>query len=91
MPKNKKTTTAQTTDQNGVFFLKIMLFALIGSMWVKASYGSAVGVSLPIGLILVLPFVMHEHFQIDKKIEYAVIVLAMLVGYFAPFGFYIGF
>lgn len=90
MPK-KKTAKSQTTDQNGVFFLKIMLFVLVGSMWVKASYGSSVGVSLPIGLILALPFVMHEHFQIDKKIEYAVIVLAMLVGYFAPFGFYIGF
>jgi hypothetical protein len=32
---------------------------------------------------------MHDHFQIDRKIEYAVLLLAMLVGYVAGVGIFI--
>jgi hypothetical protein len=48
-------------------------------------------IPLPVGFALGLVFSSHEHFQIDRKIEYAALVVAMLVGYFAPYGLYISF
>lgn len=76
---------------DGVFFLKLMLYVLVGSLWLKTSYGSGVRVDIPVGLIVGLAFAAHEHFQIDRKIEFAVLIVAMLIGYVAPFGIYLVF
>lgn len=87
MPKKNK---QKTSDQDGVFLLKLMLYALLGSLWLKTSYGT-LSVPIPFGLVVGLLFALHEHFQIDRKIEIAVLVVAMLIGYVAPFGLYISF
>lgn len=87
MPKKN---IKSTTDQDGVFFLKLMLFLIIGSLWIKTSYGD-LSFPFPLGLCIGLVFAMHEHFRIDRKIEFAVLLVAMLVGYFAPFGLYVAF
>lgn len=76
---------------DGVYLLKLLLYVLLGSMWIKFSSGNTVGIAVPIGLIVGLIFASHEHFQIDRKIEYAVLIIAMLFGYFAPYGLYINF
>lgn len=101
MPKTKP--TKQRTGQrkaasgskldnfDGVFLFKMVLYLLIGSMWLKISHGETLHIPIPIGLIVGLTFAMHEHFRIDRKIEYAVMLVAMLFGYFAPFGLYISF
>ncbi|MGF7229310.1 MAG: hypothetical protein ACQR33_05000 [Candidatus Saccharibacteria bacterium] len=60
-------------------------------MWVKVVHNNTVNLPLPVGLAIGLFFTSHEHFQIDRKIEYAVLLVAMLVGYFAPFGLYVSF
>jgi hypothetical protein len=60
-------------------------------MWVKMSHGSSVSIALPVGLAVGLLFASHEHFRIDRKIEYAVLLVAMLVGYFVPYGLYVNF
>jgi hypothetical protein len=54
-------------------------------------HGNTVSLPLPIGLVAGLFFTTHEHFQIDRKIEYAVLLIAMFVGYLAPFGLYVSF
>lgn len=64
---------------------------ILGSMWVKVTHADTLSLPLPVGLAIGLFFTSHEHFQIDRKIEYAVLLVAMLVGYFAPFGLYIAF
>ena len=87
MPKKNK---QKTESQDGVFLLKLMLYVLLGSLWLKTSYGT-LSVPIPFGLIIGLLFAMHEHFQIDRKIEIAVLLVAMLIGYIAPFGLYISF
>lgn len=87
MPKKNK---QKTESQDGVFLLKLMLYVLLGSLWLKTSYGT-LSVPIPFGLIIGLLFAMHEHFQIDRKIEIAVLLVAMLIGYVAPFGLYISF
>lgn len=90
MAKTKKQTKSVAGELDGVYLLKILLYVLLGSMWIKLSKGST-QLPLPVGLVLGLIFTSHEHFQIDRKIEYAVLIVAMLFGYFAPYGLYINF
>jgi hypothetical protein len=76
---------------DGVYVLKLLLYVLLGSMWLKLSNGNSITVGVPVGLIIGLIFTSHEHFRIDRKIEYAALLIAMLFGYFAPYGLYINF
>ncbi|HEX9153188.1 MAG TPA: hypothetical protein VF809_00015 [Candidatus Saccharimonadales bacterium] len=97
MVKHKRAAKARNSKQannsgstfDGVYLLKMTLYLLMGSIWVKISSGSDVGVPIPIGLIIGLAFTLHERFQIDRKIEYAILLAAMLFGYFAPYGLYV--
>jgi hypothetical protein len=98
MPKTKtaskaKSQTRATASNNfdGVYFLKLVLYLFLGSLWIKVSHGGTIGVGIPVGLIIGLVFTTHEHFQIDRKIEYAVLIVAMLFGYFVSYGLYINF
>lgn len=78
---------AQQLD--GVYLLKMVLYLLLGSLWIKISHGGNINIPIPVGLFVGLLFTSHEHFRIDRKIEYAVLLVAMLIGYFAPYGLYI--
>ena len=89
MAKIKKKTQSNNTDMDGIYLLKLLLYLLLGSMWVKISNDNGLQIPIPVGLIIGLIFTSHEHFQIDRKIEYAVLLVAMLFGYFAPYGLYI--
>jgi hypothetical protein len=87
MAKTKNT----KQELDGVYLLKLLLYVLLGSMWLKITTGNNLHIPIPIGLIIGLVFAVHEHFQIDRKIEFAVLLIAMLFGYFAPYGLYINF
>lgn len=89
MAKTKKAGRQNSVD--GVFLLKLLLYLLLGSLWLKLSNGDSVSVGLPVGFMVGLLFTAHEHFQIDRKIEYAVLLVAMLIGYFASYGLYVNF
>jgi hypothetical protein len=89
MARTKNKSKRPSTELDGVYLLKLLLYVLLGSMWLKLSSGSGLNVPIPAGFIIGLIFSSHEHFQIDRKIEYAVLIVAMLFGYFAPYGLYI--
>lgn len=75
---------------DGVYVLKLVLYVILGSLWVKlqgSEPGS--GFPLPLGLLVGLVFTGHEHFRIDRKVEYAVLVVAALIGLIAPYGLFI--
>jgi len=90
MAKPKKR-SAEAQELDGVYLLKLALYVILGSLWIKISNGDGLNIPIPVGLIIGLIFASHEHFRIDRKIEYAVLLLAMLVGYFLPYGLYINF
>jgi len=81
----------QSEELDGVYVLKLVMYALLGSLWLKIHSGDlSTGIPLPVGLAIGLLFASHEHFQIDRKVEYAVLVLAALVGLIAPYGLFVG-
>ena len=85
-----KTKKKSQTEFDGVYLLKLVLYVLLGSMWLKLqANGSDVKIPLPVGLIVGLIFTTHEHFRIDRKMEYAVLVVAALLGLIAPFGLFL--
>lgn len=79
----------KTTPFEQAYFLKLVLFLVLGSLWLKVSDGQSWQVPIPVGFILGMALAMHDHFKIDRKIEYAILLVAMLVGFWAPIGIYI--
>jgi hypothetical protein len=88
---NSRVAKRSPREFDGVYLLKLLLYMLLGSIWIKISHGDTLTFPLPVGLIAGLVFSGHEHFRIDRKIEYAILLVAMLVGYFAPYGLYISY
>lgn len=90
MATAKRKRRVSAAEPDGAYLLKLALYVIIGSLWLKVtSTGSELAIPIPIGLIIGILFARHEHFQIDRKIEYAVLVIAALFGYLAPYGLYI--
>lgn len=87
MPSNKKTIQ---TESDSTYLLKLVLYVILGSFWLKLGQPLMVGPlsfnGLPIGLLIGMLFASHDHFQVDRKIEYAVLIVAAVVSYFLPSG-----
>ena len=81
----KKRKPATITEPDGVYFLKIVLYFLLGCLWVRV--GGDDGVALPVGFAIGLVFAMHDHFQLDRKIEVVVLLVATVLSFIAPIGF----
>lgn len=79
-----------TNEADSTYFLKLILYIILGSLWLKLSHPVQIGAFIvngfPFGLIVGLLFAAHDHFQIDRKIEYAVLVIVTIVTFFLPAG-----
>jgi|GEM_PF-2480986 len=82
--KISKKAPARETDD--FYFLKILVYFIVGTLWIKVN-GVVV---LPIGLLLGVLLAMHDKFTIDRKIEYAILLVAALLN-LAVAGFFISF
>ena len=82
--------TKITQGSDATYFLKIVLYIILGSFWIKFSspfyIGSFVVNGFPLGLLTGLVFASHDHFQVDRKIEYAILVIVTIVTFFLPAG-----
>lgn len=87
MPSKKQTRSRQS---DSTYFLKMVLYLLVGAQWVFIVDGALTRqVPVPLGLIAGLLFARHEHFRIDRKIEYALLLTAMFVGFWSHVGIYV--
>ncbi len=77
------------TAQDGFYLLKITLYLLVGSLWLKVSSGVDLHLPIPLGLLIGILFVKNEKLQIDRKIDYAVLLVASIIGFWLPYGLYI--
>ena len=92
MAKTKQKRTKKKVapvEQDSVYFLKLVLYLMLGSAWLKITKGVESQFPIPIGLLIGLLFVQHEHFRIDRKIEYAVLLVAAFVGFWLPIGIFV--
>ncbi len=92
MAKTKKKTVKrkpQPSELDGVYLLKMVLYLIVGAQWLWFQHPDGQRIPVPIGLLVGVVFAMQDHFQIDRKIEYAVLLLAMLVGFVASIGIFV--
>jgi hypothetical protein len=90
MVKQKTKKRAVQPELDSVYVLKLVMYLIIGALWIRFGNSSGNGqIPIPFGLIIGLLFAMHDHFKIDRKIEYAVLLVAMFVGFWTQAGLYI--
>lgn len=65
------------------YLLKLIMYFLIGAIWVNVAMW---GFQFPVGFLIGLVFARHEHFRIDRKVEYAVLLIAMALSFASPVG-----
>lgn len=70
--------------------MKLVLYVVLASLWLKFAHPVHIGMfvfnGLPLGLIIGVIFASHDHFQIDRKIEYAILIVMTIISYFLPSG-----
>lgn len=90
MAKAKKKKARTPIEPDSAFVLKMVMYLIVGAQWVRIVNPSLTKeIPLPAGLIIGLLFATHDHFQIDRKIEFAVLLVAMLVGFWSQTGIYV--
>ena len=78
-----------TGETDSAYILKLVMYMILGSLWIKISHEGPGQLPIPIGFIVGLMFAMHEHFKIDRKIEYAILLVAMFIGFWLPIGIFV--
>ena len=73
-------------ELDSIYVLKLVMYLIIGSQWLKIVSHSGVQIPIPVGALIALLFATHDHFSIDRKVEYAVILVAMFIGFWVPLG-----
>jgi hypothetical protein len=82
----KKTNKSKPVEPDSVYFLKLLFFFILGSIWVLFDPEGESRKLIPVGLLIGLLFAHHDHFNIDRKIEYAVLLIAAFLSYASPVG-----
>ncbi len=84
-PKKRPSTVESST----AYMLKILLFFILGTFWLRlASFniGPFEHISIPIGLFIGLLFAAHDHFILDQKIEYVILLISTFISFYLPVG-----
>lgn len=93
--RNKPAATLRTAERvfesDSTYFLKLVVFILLGTLWLKFEHPitwlgmplSGVPLGMLLGLILVNKFEKH---QSDRKIWYAILLIVTIICYFMPAG-----
>jgi hypothetical protein len=96
MAKTKKKSSVRarsvrsTAELDAIYVLKLVLYLIIGAQWIRfENVTGSTQIPIPIGLVFGLLFAAHDHFKIDRKIEYALLLVAMFVGFWTQVGIYI--
>ena len=82
----KKKRSKKLQEPDSAYFLKLVLYLIIGSQWLRIESLPDWSVPIPIGLLIGLRFALHDHFKIDRKIEFALLLVATFVSFWLPMG-----
>jgi hypothetical protein len=65
-----------TKETDNVYFLKILIYFVLGTIWIKIN-----GVPMiPVGGLLGVIIAQKDHFAIDRKVEYAILIISAVLG-----------
>lgn len=78
--KLTKSKRRSVIEPDSEFVLKLVMYLVLGSLWIRIVYGDNV-LPLPLGFVIGVWFTRREKFQIDRKIEYAILLMAMFFGF----------
>jgi hypothetical protein len=81
MPKNK----SKPAEADSVYILKLVVYLIVGSLWVRVAHNTT-SVPLPVGFLVGWALATHDRLRTDRRIEYAVLLVAMFIGFFAQVG-----
>lgn len=92
--KNKAAATTvreRVFETDSTYFLKLVVFVLLGTLWIKFQQPIIwLGLSfygIPLGFLAGLLLVRHfERYQSDRKIWYAILLVVTIICYFVPAG-----
>lgn len=73
-------------EPDSTFFLKLVMYLIVGSQWLRIERLPDWSIPIPIGLVIGLAFAMHDHFAIDRKIEYAMLLASCFIALWLPMG-----
>jgi hypothetical protein len=78
-------------ESDGTYFLKLVVFVLLGTLWLKfgtpLEWGGIPVNGIPVGFLAGLLLVSRfEKYQSDRKIWYAILVVVTIISYFVPAG-----
>lgn len=78
-------------ESDGVYFLKLVLVVVLGTLWLKFRSPIFLGglpfSGVPIGMLFGLVIVNRfEKYQFNRKIWYAILILVTIVSFFLPAG-----
>jgi hypothetical protein len=74
----QKTKTSFKSRSDSSYFLKLVIIVILGCFWVKIASPGNWQVPIPVGLIIGLYLIRKEKFALDRKIQYGVLLVAML-------------
>lgn len=80
----KKTPKNSEVESDSSYFLKLLLYFIVGTIWLRVNDMTV----FPLGLVLGILFASHEHFRIDRKIEYVVLLFSAMLGLIG-YGFFL--
>ncbi len=88
MPRKNTKNNEQETDS--AFLLKVVMYIILASVWIKFQTPIDIGFTaiygIPVGLFIGLIVASQDKFQIDRKIEYVLLIVMTIVTYFVPAG-----
>jgi hypothetical protein len=86
----KKSSKVAAREADSSYFMKLVLYLIIGAQWVRLTLSNGhTQVPIPLGLFIGIAFAAHEHFRIDRKIEFAILLIAMFIGFYAQIGIFL--
>lgn len=83
--KARTRSVTATQEADSIYFLKLVLYLILGSQWLRITKGT-VTVPLPIGLLIGLLFARTERLRVDRKIELAILLLSTFISFWLPIG-----
>lgn len=90
MPAKTKRKSAQSTKEvDSVYFLKLVAFLVLGSLWLRIVLNTGAQIPIPLGLMLGLLLLRYERLQLDRKIGYAILLMSAFISFWLPLGLHI--